>query len=346
MPATATPAVATREACPKRMTYGPCGGVRPDGECEIGGLSCPFVPDDVPDWAGSTPDPAAGRAPNPSARRLRAALARGNAVVADLPARTLDRESLRACVAALGDADAVLLGDTPRHRVQFPPAYRAALVQAAGATPWVGLNARDRNRVALEGELAALAELEVGAVHCVTGDHPASGDRPDASAVFDLDSTRLAALASGRGLIVSVAESPAAPPRTRRPARLLTKQHGGAEVCIVNFCGGPDAVSAFAGAVRALCGTTALLACVAVVCDAGSAAQLAAFRESGVDPGLSERILAAPDPRRAGIEAAVQAGLRLLDTGVLAGVNLSGGPADGEELAYAEALAEVAEALR
>ena len=36
----------------------------------------------------------------------------------------------------------------------------------------------------------------------------------------------------------------------------------------------------------------------------------------------------------------------MLDTGLVSGVNLSGGPADGQELAYAEALAEAAEELR
>ena len=340
----AGPQATTPDACPKHMTYGPCGGVRPDGACEVAGLRCPFVAVSVHDWTG--PRAARVTARNARALDLRAALDRGTAVLADFPARALDEASLRACAAALTGADAVLIGDTPRHRVQFPPAYRAALVQAAGATVWAGLNARDRNRVALEAELAALAHLEVGAVHCVTGDHPAGGGRPDAAPVFDLDSTQLAALAAGRGLIVSVAESPAAPPQVRRPARLLAKQHAGADVCIINFCGGPDAVTAFAGAARALGATTAMLACVALVCDAGSAAQLAAFDEPGLDASAHERILGATDPRRAGIDAAIQSGLRLLDTGVLAGVNLSGGPGDGEELAYAEALAEVAEALR
>ena len=283
---------------------------------------------------------------NPGTRRLRAALVRGTAVLADFPARALDAGSLRACAAALSGADAVLLGDTPRHRVQFPPAYRAALVQAAGATPWVGLTTRDRNRVALESELNALAELEVAAVHCVTGDHPASGSRADAAAVFDLDSTELAALAAGRGLVVSVAESPAAPPQLGRPLRLLSKQRAGAEVCIVNFCGGPVPVTAFVSAARSLGATAAMLACVALVCDAGSAAQLAAFREPGVDARVYEQILGAADPRRAGIEAAIESGLRLLDTGVLSGINLSGGPADGDELAYAEAQAAVTEALQ
>ena len=331
--------------CPKHMTYGPCGGVQPDGGCEVGGHDCTFLARPLPAWSQPAGDPGSGPERHPRTRALAASLARGGAVIADFPARALDAASLRECAAALADVDAVLVGDTPRHRVQFPPSYRAGMLQAAGVTAWVGLNTRDRNRVALEAELAALADLEVGAVHCVTGDHPMLGLRPDAAAVFDVDSTQLTAMASGRGLLVSVAESPATPPVHRRPARLLSKEHAGAEVCFVDHCGGAQAVATFIAAARELGGTAAMVACVPLVCDAGSAQLLASFRAPGLRD-LGERILAAPDPRRAGIQAAVAFGRELLDTGLVSGIDLSGGPADGAELAYAQALAEAAEGLR
>jgi 5,10-methylenetetrahydrofolate reductase len=250
------------------------------------------------------------------------------------------------CASVLKGVDAVLTGDTPRHRVQFPPSYRAGLLHAAGVTAWVGLNARDRNRVALEAEIAALADLEVGAVHCVTGDHPASGGRPDALAVFDVDSTQLTAMAAGRGFLLSVGESPAAPPVDGRPPRLLSKEHAGAEVCFVDHCGGVEPVQQFIRRSRELGCVVAMVACVPLVCDAGSAAQLASFGAHGAEERAFERIITAADPRRAGIRAAVELGRRMLDTGLVSGIDLSGGPADGEELAYAEALAEAAEGLR
>ena len=336
--------------CPKSMTYGPCGGVRSSGHCEVGEFACPFLGAPLPEWTpGDKPSPTVAFSPgvelNPRAQALAARLARHEVVVADFPARALDSESLRACGAVLSDVDALLVGDAPAHRVQFPPTYRAALLTAAGANPWVGLTARDRNRVAREGELAALADLGVAAVHCVTGDHPASGGRPDAAPVFDLDSTEMVALAAGRGLLVSVGESPAAPPRERRPLRLLSKERAGAEVCFVNHCGGVEAVADFVRGCRELGSPAAMVACVPLVTDPGSAGLLASFGEPGTDAVL-ERILSAPDPRREGIRYAVDVGLRLLDTGLIAGINLSGGPADGGELAYAEALAETADRLR
>jgi 5,10-methylenetetrahydrofolate reductase len=330
--------------CPKHMTYGPCGGVRPDGACEVGTQDCPFVADPLPAWDQPVQERCGDRPAR--ARTLQLSLARGAVVITDFPARALDAGSLRECAAVLAGVDAVLIGDTPSHRVQFPPSYRAALLHAAGVTAWVGLNARDRNRVALEAELAALSDLQVGAVHCVTGDHPALGGRPDAAAVFDLDSTQLTAMAAGRGFPVSVGESPATPPVDRRPARLLSKEHAGAEVCFVDQCGGVDVVAGFVRHARELGCAAAMIACVPLVCDAGSAALLASFRAPGAQAGDYGRIVAAPDPRRAGIEAAVELGRRMLDTGLVSGIDLSGGPADGEELAYAEALAEAAAGLR
>jgi 5,10-methylenetetrahydrofolate reductase len=282
---------------------------------------------------------------NPRASELRTRLERGGVIVADFPARALDSESLRLCAAALIDTDAVLIGDAPAHRVQFPPSYRARMVQDLGVTAWVGLNARDRNAVALEGELAALSDSGVAAVHCVTGDHPSRGSRPDAAAVFDLDSTQMAAMAGGRGFIISVGESPAAPPVAGRPERLLSKERAGATVCFVNHCSGAAAVARFVRASRELGSKAAMIACVPLVCDAGSAATLATFAGTAAQTDEYERVLTATDPRAAGIRLAVELGRRMLETGLLAGINLSGGPADGEELAYAEALAEVAAML-
>jgi 5,10-methylenetetrahydrofolate reductase len=334
-------------ACPKHMTYGPCGGVTGDGRCETGQLDCPFLTAPLPLWPLSREDPAdevdaalVEAGPNPRASELGARLQRGGVIVADFPARALDSESLRQCAAALEGADAVLLGDAPAHRVQFPPSYRARMVQDLGVTAWVGLNARDRNRVALEGELAALSDTGVAAVHCVTGDHPSQGSRPDAAAVFDVDSTQMAAMAGGRGFIISVGESPAAPPVACRPERLLSKERAGATVCFVNHCEGPAAVARFVRGSRELGSTAAMIACVPLVCDAGSAATLATFAGTATQTDQYARVLTAADPRAAGIRLAVELGRRMLETGLLAGINLSGGPADGEELAYAEALAE------
>ncbi len=331
--------------CPKNMVYGPCGGVEFDGGCEVADHACVFLGRDLPHWssdgAGNRPTRTAGAA------AMADRLAAGTVVVADFPARALDVDSLLGCAEVLrGSVDAVLVGDSGGARVQFPPTHRALLIQQAGLPVWAGVNCRDRNRVALEGEIAALATLSVAGVHCVTGDHTDTGHRPDAAPVFDLDSTRLAALARSEGHLVSVAESPATPPLAARPARLGEKVKAGADVCFVNHCGGAEAVADFIAAVHPAARPGAFLPCVPVVLDAGSAALLQSFPSLVLPAGYLERILAAADPCAEGIRAAVELSSQMLSVPGVRGVNLSGGPAHGAEVHFAAALAEIGAALR
>jgi hypothetical protein len=247
------------------MAHGPCAGVRADEGCEVPGFGrCSYL--DVPDPGWPYPDAPlpqlagpqpAGRGPvtgtslrTPAAAAFLATAAARPVVVADLvaPPPSADgrraADAIRACAAELaGVVDAVLTGDHPGARVQFPPSYRARLLAAEGVTAWAGVNCRDRNRAALEGELAACADAGVAGLHCVTGDHPASGTGPDAVPVFDLDSVGLVALARRTGALCSVAHAPAAPPVGKRLPRLLAKVRAGAEVVFVDHCGGPARVA-------------------------------------------------------------------------------------------------------
>ncbi|QJU54035.1 methylenetetrahydrofolate reductase C-terminal domain-containing protein [Herbiconiux sp. KACC 21604] len=338
-----------REACPKHMEYGPCGGVDFDGSCEVGAFRCVFLDLPTVRWkgGGEGPDENSPTAPRHGASAMRDLLATRQVVVADFPGRALDRASLEECVDALaGRVDAVLAGDSGRSRVQFSPAYRAHLIQQRGLPVWTGLNCRDRNRVALEGELAGLAEVGVAAVHCVTGDHTLTGDRPDAKPVFDLDSTRVAALARRAGHLVSVGESPTTPPHDRRAARLAEKVRAGAEICFVNHAGGAEPVRRFIAESRDAGAAPGFIACVPMVVDHGSAALLRSFTTLVLPEGFLDGILASSDPRRAGIDAALVLSERLLELDGVVGVNLSGGAADGHEREFAEALAEVADRLQ
>src|SRR6476619_8170344 len=47
--------------CPKRMVFGPCGGVRDDGACEVAAHRCVFLDQPLVEWPG----PAAGGPPRP-----------------------------------------------------------------------------------------------------------------------------------------------------------------------------------------------------------------------------------------------------------------------------------------
>jgi 5,10-methylenetetrahydrofolate reductase len=334
--------------CPKHMEFGPCGGVEFDGTCEVGAASggpgrCVFLDTPVVRWHGGTPS---GTADAPGASKMREVLATKQIVVTDFPARALDASSLAECAAVLrGTTDVVLAGDSGRERVQFPPAYRTALIRAEGVEVWSGFTCRDRNRVAMEAELAALAHAGVSGVHCVTGDHTRTGSRPDAAPVFDLDSTQAASLARAAGHLVSVAEAPATPPVERRPARLLEKERAGAEICFVNHAGGVDPVATFIAEAHALGSKLGFIPCIPIVLDHDSAELLKSFTTLVLPPGYLDRILAAADPRAEGIAAAVELGRGFQAIPGVVGVNLSGGTGFGGELEFARALAEIAAEL-
>jgi methylenetetrahydrofolate reductase (NADPH) len=329
--------------CPKNMTYGPCGGVHADGTCEVASVLCPFAKGNLATWQETH---TKTQAITPAGRAFLETMERRPVIVTDLPTAPLSADSIRTSADALvGYADAVLLGDHGEARVQFPPSYRAMLVHKVGLATWPGLNCRDRNRVALEGELAALAHANVAGVHCITGDHPVSGHRPDAKPVFDLDSTHLASLARAMGVLVSVAESPVVIPISERPYRLSQKVKAGANLCFINHSGEPETYARFIGEVQALGADIPFVAGLAVATSEGSARAIQGFRNFVVPNGYLETIMASPETRKAGIRAAIKFGEALLSQPGVRGLNLSSVPEAGRELELARDLAEIAKAF-
>jgi len=222
----------------------------------------------------------------------------------------------------------------------------AAEVLDAGGRLWTTLACRDRNRVVLEQELAGLAALGIEGVLCVTGDGRGPGVRPGVTQVFDLDGTRLAALAAETGLRVAVAEAPEAPPVDLRPARVVQKQRAGAQLCVLNHVSTPARVAEFVTAAQAAGATLPFVAGVAIYTDEPSARVLQRFPGLHLDGDVVERVLAAPDPRAAGIAAAVSEARELLAVPGVVGVNLSGKGSDRGEDDGARIKAAVAEQLR
>lgn len=339
-------------ACPKTMTWGPCGGVHADGRCEAADHPCVFLPQPLPvAWPGrrlplrpvdapGEPDAA------PAAREFLGILRRRPAVLTAFPAPGLDRAAVPRIADALrGSVDAVLSGDAGRSRVQYPPAFRAHLIVEAGLRPWMGVNARDRSAAAIERELTSLREIGVAGVHCVTGDHTLSGDRPDAAPVFELESTSMIPLARDRGLVVSFAESPAAPPARIRGARVAEKVAAGGQLCFTQYAGGPERMAGFVEHCADAGATVPVIAGVPLATDRAGAELLASFSGAVLPDGFVDALLSARDVRASGIRQAIAFGQALLAVPGVRGVVVAGGAAPGAEEAYARDLATVAAEL-
>ncbi|BBX16947.1 methylenetetrahydrofolate reductase [Mycolicibacterium duvalii] len=316
--------------CPKRMHYGPCGGVRADGQCEMRSGPCAFP--DVVLW----PDTASHPGP----------LADPPLVLADFSCTPFDAHDAGLVAALLAPTcDAVLVGEH-QNRPDFPPTLLSRLIMDSGALPWISLSCRDRNRVVLEQELRGLAYLGVDTVLCVTGDGRGYDVRPDVTQSFDLDGPRLVAMATEFGMTAAVPETPTAPPVDRRPVRLVAKQHAGARVAVLNHVTSPSTVAQFMAAARAAGLTIPVLAAVAVFTDSVSAAVLQGLPGLELDAGVVERVLSADDPIEAGIEAAVAEAQALLSIDGVAGVNLSGSASASGSRRGAEIKAEVGARIR
>ena len=90
-----------------------------------------------------------------------------------------------------GLVDAVNLTDHPGSHMSVSPLALAPLVQERGLEAILQVTCRDRNRIAIQGDLLAAHVLGVENVLCLTGDPVGAGDHPEAKTVFDLDSIRL-----------------------------------------------------------------------------------------------------------------------------------------------------------
>jgi len=127
-----------------------------------------------------------------------------------------------------------------------------ALMTRAGYEPVFQVSARDRNRIAIQGDLLGAAALGIQNVLCLTGDDVTAGDQPQAKRVFDFDSLQMLRTArimrdkgvflSGRKLttrprfFLGAAANPFVPPFDFRPLRLAKKVEAGADFIQTQYC--------------------------------------------------------------------------------------------------------------
>jgi len=90
-----------------------------------------------------------------------------------------------------GVVDAFNLTDSHRARMAMSPVALAHRLVLQKQTPILQITCRDRNRLAIQSDLLGASTLGISNLLCMTGDHPKSGDHPEAKPVFDIDAIRL-----------------------------------------------------------------------------------------------------------------------------------------------------------
>lgn len=143
-----------------------------------------------------------------------------------------------------------------------------ALLTRVGYAPVMQISCRDKNRIAIQGDILGGAAMGVCNLLCLTGDGVQAGDHPQALPVFDLDSMSLLQTArtlrdehqflSGRKItfaprvLLGAAENPFARPTEWRAARLAKKVAAGAQFIQTQFCYDVPMLRAFIDQVEAL----------------------------------------------------------------------------------------------
>jgi methylenetetrahydrofolate reductase (NADPH) len=127
-----------------------------------------------------------------------------------------------------------------------------SLLTRIGYAPIMQISCRDRNRIAIQGDILGGAAMGVCNMLCLTGDGVQAGDHPQAKPVFDLDSVSLLDIArnlrddhcfqSGRKIsfapriYLGAAENPFALPHEWRAQRLAKKVAAGAQFIQTQYC--------------------------------------------------------------------------------------------------------------
>lgn len=127
-----------------------------------------------------------------------------------------------------------------------------SLLTRRGYAMVMQVSCRDKNRIAIQGDVLGAAAMGVANILCLTGDGVQAGDQPDAKPVFDLDCMSLLQMVtsmrdqgqflSGRKLtspprvFLGAAANPFGPPLDYRPLRLQKKIEAGAQFVQTQYC--------------------------------------------------------------------------------------------------------------
>lgn len=165
-----------------------------------------------------------------------------------------------------GHVDAINATDGSGAHCHMSSVGMCSLLTRRGYAMVMQVSARDRNRIAIQGDVLGASAMGVSNILCLTGDGVEVGDHPEAKPVFDLDCISMLSMLrgmrdeekflSGRRLsrppqvFLGAAANPFGPPMDYRPLRLAKKVEAGAQFIQTQYCFDIDAFKNYMAKVR------------------------------------------------------------------------------------------------
>jgi methylenetetrahydrofolate reductase (NADPH) len=276
------------------------------------------------------------------ATNLQARLQSGDFVVtAEItpPVSTDPAEFLSRAMPLKGLATAVNVTDGAGAKVHLSSLAAAHFLVQNGIEPIVQMTCRDRNRLALQGDILGAEALGIRNMLMLAGDDPKAGDQPDAKPVYDLDSRALlsmadrmrrtrklpsgTAIAGKLDILLGAADVPIDPPAGWEPKALRAKLEAGADFVQTQFCMDTAVVRRYAARLMQAGIKAPILIGVAPIPSARSARWMREKLFGTLIPeAIVSRLEKAADPKREGRRICIEVLQELADTPGVAGAHV------------------------
>jgi len=255
------------------------------------------------------------------------------------PVSTDPAEFLKRALPLKGLATAVNVTDGAGAKVHLSSLAAAHFLVQSGIEPIFQMTCRDRNRLALQGDILGAASLGIHNILILGGDDPKVGDQPEAKAVHDLDSKGLLAMAHAMrtekklppgtpidgslNIFLGVADIPADPAPDWQPKGLQAKAAAGADFVQTQFCMDIEVIKRYSSRVREVGVTLPILIGVAPIPSAKSARWM---REklfgTRIPDAIVERLERSANPKAEGRKICVELLQELAEVPGIAGAHV------------------------
>jgi methylenetetrahydrofolate reductase (NADPH) len=237
--------------------------------------------------------------------------------------------------------DAVNVTDNPAAHAHSSNVSVAIALHNLGADVIMQVVCRDKNRIAIQADIAGASMHGITTICALTGDDVTAGDEPEARRVFDLDGPQLISVATGisRGtflsgrkvadpkeLLVGGVENPFAPPMQTRIKRARMKVDAGAKFLQLQIGYQPELLEEFmAGIVANGTATDAAILPTVILTKAARALSFMNDNVAGihVPQPVIDRVVNAADPAEESYQLVRESAEHALSLPGVAGIHIT-----------------------